>query len=119
VLPLTVSWSENRYEVGVFHMASRQMLAETGTSSQRLLANPYWGVSASRRWLLLDRGPVRAFFGFGLAYRTESDALSATRWDFASQFGVHVRLRVARRRGQQRRSLGMVSGLAGGFLRPF
>ena len=92
VLPLTVSWSENRYEVGVFRMASRQTLTKTGTSSQQLMADPYWGVSASRRWMLLERGPVSAFFGFGLVYRTESDALSATRWDFASQLGVHVRL---------------------------
>jgi len=90
VFPLTVSWSENRYEVGVFRMASQQVLAKEGQS--QLLADPYWGVSASRRFVLLDRGPVRAFFGFGLAYRTESDVLSATRWDFASQLGLRVRL---------------------------
>ncbi len=92
VLPLTVSWSENRYEIGIFRMASRQTLTRIGTSSQQVTADPYWGVSASRRWVLLDRGPARAFFGFGLAYRTESDLLSATRWDFASQLGVRVRL---------------------------
>ena len=91
VLPLTVAWSENRYEVGIFRMASPQTLHGANPSSQQLAA-PYWGVSASRRWRLLERGPVRAFFGFGLAYRTESDLLSATHWDFASQLGVHVRL---------------------------
>ena len=92
VFPLTVNWHENRYEVGVFRMSTPQMLTRDDTSSRQLLAEPYWGVSASRRWTLLDRGPVRAFFGFGLAYRTQSDILSATRWDFASQLGVHVRL---------------------------
>ncbi len=92
VLPVTVSWSENRYEVGVFRMASQQTLTQDGISSRQVIADPYWGVSASRRWMLLERGPVRAFFGFGLAYRSESDTLSATRWDFASQLGVHVRL---------------------------
>jgi hypothetical protein len=92
VVPLTVSWDEDRYEVGVFRMASRQTLGKSGPAAQQLMAEPYWAVSASRRWVLLDRGPVRAFFGFGLAYRSESDALSATRWDFASQLGVHVRL---------------------------
>jgi hypothetical protein len=92
VVPLTVSWDENRYEVGVFRMATRQTLTASDTSSQQALADPYWGVSASRRWVLLERGPVRAFFGFGLAYRTESDALTATRWDFASQLGLRVRL---------------------------
>jgi hypothetical protein len=92
VLPLTVSWDENRYEVGVFRMASRQMLSVDGTSAKQRLADPYWGVSASRRWVLLERGPVRGYFGFGLAYRGESDVLSATRWDFASQLGLRVRL---------------------------
>lgn len=90
VLPLTVSWDDNRYEVGVFRMATPQTLSKDGASSH--LADPYWGVSASRRFTLLERGPVRAFFGFGLSYRTESDVLSASRWDFASQLGVHVRL---------------------------
>ena len=92
VVPLTVSWDENRYEVGVFRMASRQTLALNGTSDRQALADPYWGVSASRRWVLLERGPVRGFFGFGLAYRSKSDELSATRWDFASQLGFRVRL---------------------------
>ena len=91
VLPLTVSWHENRYEVGVFRMANEQTLNKADAPS-KLMAAPYWGASASRRWTLLDRGPVRAFFGFGLAYRTQSDTLSATHWDFASQLGLHVRL---------------------------
>jgi hypothetical protein len=92
VLPLTVSWHDNRYEVGVFRMSTPQTLTRDDMPSRKLLAEPYWGVSASRRWMLWDRGPVRAFFGFGLAYRTQSDALTATRWDFASQLGLHVRL---------------------------
>ena len=92
VLPLTVSWRDGRYEVGLFRMSTPQMLTRDDADSRKLLAEPYWGVSASRRWRLLERGPVRAFFGFGLSYRTQSDTLSATRWDFASQLGVHVRL---------------------------
>jgi hypothetical protein len=92
VLPLTVSWRESRYEVGFFRMATQQMLTRSDGQSAQVVADPYWGLSASRRWLLLDRGPARAFFGFGLAYRTESDILSATRWDFASQLALHVRL---------------------------
>jgi hypothetical protein len=90
VVPLTVTWDQNRYEVGVFRMAGRQTLSENGTS--QVLANPYWGVSASRRWTLLERGPVRGYFGFGLAYREESDVLTATHWDFASQLGLRVQL---------------------------
>src|SRR4029077_52472 len=45
-----------------------------------------------RRWRLFDRGPVRGFFGFGIAAKTESDQLSVTRWDFASQLGVRFPL---------------------------
>ena len=56
------------------------------------MADPYWGVSLSRRWQLFERGPVKGFFGFGLAGKTRSDALSATRWDFASQLGLRFRL---------------------------
>ena len=90
VLPLTVSWDRNRYEVGVFRMANRQTLSSGNTDEREI--DPYWGVSASRRWVLLERGPVRGYFGFGLAYRSQSDVLTATRWDFASQLGLRVNL---------------------------
>ena len=56
------------------------------------MADPYWGVSLSRRWQLFERGPIKGFFGFGLAGKTKSDELSTTRWDFASQLGVRFRL---------------------------
>jgi hypothetical protein len=56
------------------------------------LANPYWGTSLSRRWQLFGVGPVQGFCGFGLALRTESDVLSASRWDFASQVGFRFHM---------------------------
>ncbi len=71
-------------------MATPQTLRKGGTS--QALADPYWGVSASRRWVLLERGHLRGHFGFGLAYREDADVLSATHWDFASQLGVRLRL---------------------------
>ena len=95
VLPVTVSWDENRYEVGVFRMANQQLLRDSNIREERLMANPYWAVSASRRWQVFARGPVSGFFGFGLAYRSESDDLSATRWDFASQLGARFQLPMA------------------------
>jgi len=49
-------------------------------------------VSASRRWTLLHRRPVRAFFGFGIFYQTESGAFSTNRLDFALQFGMRAHL---------------------------
>lgn len=92
VLPVTVTWDESRYEFGIFRFTDTQLLPLPGTHRERHLANPYWGVSLSRRWQILERGPVRGFFGFGLAGRTESDELSATRWDFASQLNGGIRL---------------------------
>ena len=88
VLPATLNWSESRYELGLFRMSRRQVLYDAHYRSGHLVANPYWGLSFSRRWRLFDRGPVRGFFGFGIAAKTESDQLSVTRLDFASQFGV-------------------------------
>jgi hypothetical protein len=92
VVPVSVTWSESRYELGLFRVTTAQTLAERGSRSGRVMADPYWGISLSRRWQLFTVGPVRGFFGFGLAGKTESDALSVTRWDFASQLGVRFRL---------------------------
>ena len=92
VLPITVTWSENRYEFGFFRFTDEQLLPLPGTHRARHMADPYWGASLSRRWQIFERGPVRGFGGFGLAVRTESDELSVTRWDFASQLGLQFRL---------------------------
>jgi hypothetical protein len=91
VIPVTVDWSDNRYELGFFRVTTQQMLRENDGSARRM-AEPYWGVSLSRRWRLFEAGPVTGFFGFGFAGKTESDQLSTTRWDFASQLGVRFRL---------------------------
>jgi hypothetical protein len=92
VLPVSVTWSESRYELGLFRVANQQTVPDRWSHSGRVVAEPYWGISLSRRWRLFSAGPVRGFIGFGLAGRTESDLLSATRWDFASQLGVRFRL---------------------------
>ena len=92
ILPVLVTWKDDRYEFGVFRFTTQQLLPFPGTRRQRNVANPYWGTSLSRRWRLFGRGPVQAYFGFGLVGKTESDDLSATRWDFASQLGLRFRL---------------------------
>lgn len=92
VLAATVSWDESRYEAGVFRVARAQVLRDEAYREGRLMADPYWGLSLSRRWLLFQRGPMTGLFGFGLALKTESDQLSATRWDFASQLGLRFRI---------------------------
>src|SRR5215813_10470106 len=92
VLPLTLNWSDSRYELGLFRLSTRQILYDAHNRGGRLMANPYWGLSLSRRWRVFSRGPVTGFFGFGIAAKTESDQLSVTRLDFASQFGLRFPL---------------------------
>ena len=87
VIPLTVSWDRSRWEFGVFHF-SEQTSSDNDENVERIVARPYWGASLSRRWHFFERGPLRAIFGFGLSYRTEQDILSATHWNFSSQFGL-------------------------------
>ena len=92
VLPITLNWSDSRYELGLFRLSRRQILYNAHYPTGRLMADPYWGLSLSRRWQIFTRGPVRGFVGFGIAAKTESDQLSVTRLDFASQFGVRFPL---------------------------
>src|SRR5437763_4958833 len=75
VLPVSLTWSENRYELEFVRVTTQQTLRESGSRDNRLMAAPYWGVSLSRRWQLFERGPVKGFFGFGMAGKTKSDAL--------------------------------------------
>jgi hypothetical protein len=88
VLPVTVSWSDNRYEFGAFRFTNQQVLPWPGTREERHMANPYWGASLSRRWHIFDSGPIHGYVGFGLSAKSEADVLSVTKWDFASQLGV-------------------------------
>jgi hypothetical protein len=92
VLPVTVHWSDNRYELGLFRVATTQLLEDHTYREARVMADPYWGLSLSRRWRVIERGRVSGFVGLGLAARTESDQLSATRLDFAEQLGARFRL---------------------------
>ena len=92
MLPFTVNWDEARYELGLFRVTTQQVLVDANCPNGRVMAEPYWGMSLSRRWQLFESGPVRAFFGFGLSAKTESDQLSSTRLDFASQLGLRFRL---------------------------
>lgn len=87
VIPMTISWDKSRWEFGVFHF-SEQSSSDNAENVERLVARPYWGASLSRRFPFFERGPIRAIFGFGVSYRTEQDILSATHWNFSSQFGL-------------------------------
>jgi Lipid A 3-O-deacylase (PagL) len=92
VLPVSVSWSDNRYEFGAFRFTSEQLLRWPGTRDERHMADPYWGTSLSRRWHLFDLGSIQGYLGLGLSVKTEADVLSVTKWDFASQVGIRFHL---------------------------
>jgi hypothetical protein len=92
VLAATMNWDANRYELGVFRVASAQFLRDHAYPDGHRMADPYWGASLSRRWQVFEKGPVKGFVGLGLALKTESDQLSATRWDFAEQAGLRFRI---------------------------
>ena len=81
---------QGRYEFGLFRMASSQTLVESGWSRPRVLGEPYWAISAARRWQLFRRSDWRLFFGFGFSYKTEEDLMNSTHWNFASQLGIRL-----------------------------
>ena len=90
VIPATLTFDHDRYELGLFRMTSRQTLYEPIWGKTRVLAEPYWGISASRRWRLVTRPTWSLFFGFGASYKTEEDLLNATHWNFAEQLAVRL-----------------------------
>src|SRR3984957_9172663 len=66
VLPVSLTWSDNRYELAGFRFADQQLAPFPGTHRERLMADPYWGLSLSRRFQVFDHGPVQGYVGFGL-----------------------------------------------------
>jgi hypothetical protein len=92
VISSTLTVDHGRYELGLFRMATRQTGGESNAHAPRLLAQPYWGVSASRRWKLVGTSRWQLLFGFGASYKSEADPLNSTRWNFASQLAMRVRL---------------------------
>lgn len=98
VLPVTFDSSGNRYELGVFRMASTQWAESVNRPPAHIVARPYWGASLSRRWQIYGSAPVRVFLGVGASYKTETDQLNSTHWNFAEQLGVRVKLPAVRGR---------------------
>src|SRR6516162_9737649 len=44
VIPITLNWSESRYELGLFRLSRRQILYNAHYPTGRLMADPYWGL---------------------------------------------------------------------------
>jgi Lipid A 3-O-deacylase (PagL) len=81
------SWtsSDDNYELAAFRFFTTQM--RRGDP----LAEANWIFEASRRWRLhwklIDRSGLDLFFGFGAAYKTKTDCLDGSNWNFAEQLG--------------------------------
>jgi hypothetical protein len=77
--------SEDHYELAAFRFLSAQ------TRRGDPLAEPNWAFEASRRWRLhwklIDHSGLDLFFGFGAAYKTKTDDLNGSNWNFAEQLG--------------------------------
>jgi len=87
VVPLTLELDQSRWELGVFRFTNAQRYLDNDHAT-----NPYWGFTAMRRWQILHRSRARLYLGFGANYRSETDYLESTRWNFAYLVAVRFDL---------------------------
>jgi hypothetical protein len=77
--------SEDHWELAAFRFLTAQ------TRRGDPLAEPNWVLEASRRWRLhwklIDHSGLDLFFGAGVAYKTKTDDLNGSNWNFAEQLG--------------------------------
>jgi hypothetical protein len=83
VIPLLFELDGSRFELGAFRFATQQYLKSAGWPRNTVSAYPYWGLSAMRRWQILHRSRFKLYLGLGAAYRSETDLLVASKWNFA------------------------------------
>lgn len=88
VVPIIFTWDGGRFELGAFRMSTPQSIEFNGQPPAYRLANPYWGFSLSRRWRLFATRTLRLYFGIGASYKTETDQLDSTHWNFAEQLAL-------------------------------
>jgi hypothetical protein len=87
VIPLTWDLDDNRYELGGFRFASTQVFVSTH-EHVTLTVPPYWATSFTRRWRLLGRPWGLIYLGLGASYKSQTDQLNSTHWNFAPQLGL-------------------------------
>ena len=93
VLPITLELDDSRWEIGAFRIARRQLLKEYPKfAASTIAARPYWGFTAMHRWQILHRSRVRLYLGLGVNYRTETDMLTATKWNLSAMIGLRFDL---------------------------
>jgi Lipid A 3-O-deacylase (PagL) len=87
VIPVTVVLDQDRYELGGFRFSSTQTFVSTH-EHVALTVPPYWAASFTRRWRLLREPWGLVYLGLGASFKSQSDALNSTHWNFAPQLGV-------------------------------
>ena len=87
VIPVTVVLDEDRYELGGFRFSSTQTFVSTH-EHVTLTVPPYWAASFTRRWRLLRQPWGVVYLGLGASYKSQSDELNSTHWNFAPQLGI-------------------------------
>ena len=92
VVPFIFDLDYGRYELAAFRFTNSQNVEFYNTFPPTRATGPYWGFSASRRWRVLGRGSVGLFLGIGVNYKTETDQLNSTHWNFAEQLAVRWRI---------------------------
>jgi hypothetical protein len=77
--------SADHFELAAFRFLTAQ------TRRGDPLAEPNWIFEASRRWRLhwklIDHSGLELFFGAGAAYKTKTDDLNGSNWNFTEQLG--------------------------------
>jgi hypothetical protein len=92
VIPITLELADSRWEIGAFRMARAQAIIYPHPPGE-VAAEPNWGFSAMRRWQILHRPSwMRLYLGVGASYKTETDYLDGTRWNFAYLLGIRFDL---------------------------
>jgi hypothetical protein len=77
----TWTWSHDRFELGAIRFLEAQV------DKSVAIGNPNWTFQISRRWTFIRKPVAKVFFGFGGAYKTETDDLNGSHLNFAEQLG--------------------------------
>ena len=91
VIPLTAVLDGDRYELGGFRFSSTQTFVSTH-EHVTLTAPPYWAASFTRRWRLVREPWGLIYLGLGASFKSQSDQLNSTHWNFAPQLGIRFNL---------------------------
>jgi hypothetical protein len=100
VIPLTVTWDCDRYELGVFRFGNQY---QTINGVRQVVVAQDFAASLSRRWVMHRWGSTGLFFGFGLSIRTraglsEENPFNGSHLNFAEQLGLRW-MRLGHREG--------------------